>query len=320
MLSSPFPYPGNKRRWAEEVWSYLGDDSRSVYSEPFLGSAAMLLASPVIHKHEIVCDTNGFIANFWRALREDPEQVAYYADWPKVQQDLEARHIWLMKWGAANSELIKRDCDRFDPKAAGYWAWGQSIWIRGGWCLDNHRESIEEVDDKRPAMTPSGVSPDRLIDGVAPDGRFDGERLWPWFRELAARLARVAVLNRSWESAVTGPILKGSRPAKIFLDPPYRLDTGRKTGLYQSDLSKESTDIATQVYEWAVAHGEEYAIAYAMHEGDFVTPPGWELSSPKGFGFQDRKRNVNGTSDIIMYSPVAAANRRGAETKQMQLL
>ena len=332
MLKTPFPYAGNKQRWVKEVWEYLGAEERGVYSEPFLGSAAMLLSAPVVHKKEIVCDTNGFVANFWRALRGDPEQVAYYADWPKVHQDIHARHIWLVKWGAAHAELIHNDCDFYDAKVAGYWAWGQSCWIRAGWCLG---EGKEHVSDSRPTSNAYGVSPERKVSGappyasgkgevlenpIAPDGKFDGERLQPWFRALAARLAKVAVLNRSWESAVTkGIVWGGTVPPRIFLDPPYRTDTGRKNSLYNSDFTKESTDIATHVYEWAVAHGEEYAIAYAMHAGDFETPPGWELSEARSFW---RKGVVYdpGTSDIIMYSPVAVANKHGSETTQMRLL
>ena len=407
-LVAPFPYAGGKRRWAAEVWEYLGDDHRASYAEPFFGSGAMLLAAPVVHKKEIVCDTNGFIANFWRALRADPDAVAYYADWPKVHQDLHARHIWLMKWGAEHAELIHNDCDFYDAKAAGYWAWGQSCWIGAGWCIGEAGDSIPKtadhgavkgrVSDSRPSNLGRGATADRLVyevepfvtkrgekrvrDGIpylgrcaqgvnidrpvgdvqdtrpmvgartgvdverpvqqngnyvsgpgmpalanpiVPDGAFDGTRLQPWFRALAFRLARVTVLNRSWESALTPAVLwyypdgrgKFAFTPKVFLDPPYRVDTGRSGNLYQSDVDGRSTDIACQVYDWAVAHGEQLAIAYAMHEGDFPTPAGWEISAPRTFMAKTRKDS--GARDIMMYSPVAVANKRGSETSQMAM-
>ena len=59
------------------------------------------------------------------------------------------------------------------------------------------------------------------------DGVLDGSRLRPWFRAIAERLARVIILNRSWESALTDSVLQQT-PASpkpsvgVFLDPPYR--------------------------------------------------------------------------------------------------
>ena len=78
-LQAPFPFYGGKKNWASAILERLGDVT--VYAEPFCGSMAVLLAGPE-HQREIVCDTNGYIVNFWRALRADPEAVAYYSDYP----------------------------------------------------------------------------------------------------------------------------------------------------------------------------------------------------------------------------------------------
>ena len=75
-LGAPFPYYGGKARLADAVWRELGDVT--VYAEPFAGSLAVLLASEP-HRREIVCDTDGHIVNFWRALRNDPDGVAFHA-------------------------------------------------------------------------------------------------------------------------------------------------------------------------------------------------------------------------------------------------
>ena len=97
LLAAPFPYSGGKRRWADTIWQHLGNPV--VYAEPFAGSLAVLLqrqggAGP----REIVCDLDGGICNFWRAIQYAPEEVAYWADYPTIHQDLTARHAWLRQW------------------------------------------------------------------------------------------------------------------------------------------------------------------------------------------------------------------------------
>ena len=65
------PYFGGKRRAAAEVWAALGNVSR--YVEPFLGSGAVLLASPHRPLSELVNDRDHHIANLWRSLQRDPD-------------------------------------------------------------------------------------------------------------------------------------------------------------------------------------------------------------------------------------------------------
>ena len=78
MLTAPFPYFGGKSRWAAEIWARFGRPDR--YIEPFAGSLAALLACPHPAPMEIVCDLDGMICNFWRAVAADPERTARYAD------------------------------------------------------------------------------------------------------------------------------------------------------------------------------------------------------------------------------------------------
>lgn len=93
-MIAPFPYFGGKRDTAPDVWRRLGRPKQ--YIEPFCGSAAMLLAAPSPASLEVVCDTNGFIANFWRSVVYQPAEVARWADYPVSHIDLGARHRWLM--------------------------------------------------------------------------------------------------------------------------------------------------------------------------------------------------------------------------------
>jgi hypothetical protein len=81
-LVAPFPWQGGKRKAAAKIWEALGPDVNS-YIEPFFGSGAVLLGRPGgAGKYETVNDLSGFIANFFRAVRADPLEVARYADTP----------------------------------------------------------------------------------------------------------------------------------------------------------------------------------------------------------------------------------------------
>src|SRR3954463_13930337 len=94
-LKAPFPYFGGKSRVAPIIWERFGEVRN--YVEPFAGSLAVLLGRPTpFAGTETVNDKCGLIANFWRALRADPDAVARHADWPVNENDATARHAWLV--------------------------------------------------------------------------------------------------------------------------------------------------------------------------------------------------------------------------------
>ena len=131
VLKAPWPYPGGKSKIAPVVWQRLGDTPN--YCEPFLGSAAVLLARPPFegNRIETVNDADGHVANFWRALQADPDAVAYYADWPVSELDMQSRGTWLYYRPTAREwvERLRSDPDYDDAKSAGWWAWFVSCWI-----------------------------------------------------------------------------------------------------------------------------------------------------------------------------------------------
>lgn len=131
-MKSPFPYFGGKSRVASLIWERFGNVPN--YIEPFFGSGAVLLSRPFEAGTETVNDANGFLANFWRALQANPEEVATYADYPVSELDLHARHKWLMTEGQASIERLRDNPDFYDAKVAGWWVWGQCQWIGSGWC------------------------------------------------------------------------------------------------------------------------------------------------------------------------------------------
>ena len=75
-LKAPFPYFGGKSRVSGLVWDAMGEVDG--WLEPFGGSLAITLGNPHPHllKQETVADLDGFVANFWRAVKADPEAVA----------------------------------------------------------------------------------------------------------------------------------------------------------------------------------------------------------------------------------------------------
>ena len=134
-LKAPFPYHGGKGRWVDIVWPRLGmgDAAPTVYVEPFAGSLAVLLASEP-HQREIIADTSYHVVNFWRSVQDYPDAVAYWADRPTFHSDLTARHRWLLRWGEQLGPLLDVEANFCDPKAAGWWCWGVSNWIGGGFA------------------------------------------------------------------------------------------------------------------------------------------------------------------------------------------
>ena len=112
-LTAPFPYYGGKRRFAPLIWERFGPVD--LYVEPFAGSRAVLLANPYpIPQREIACDTDGMLCNFWRALTLAPEEVAHWADYPTIHQDLTARHKWLKEWRTVHAPRLMEDAEYFD--------------------------------------------------------------------------------------------------------------------------------------------------------------------------------------------------------------
>jgi site-specific DNA-adenine methylase len=130
-MKSPFPWFGGKSRVADLVWERFGDVQN--YVEPFFGSGAVLLERPTEAGIETVNDLDCMVANFWRALKNNPDAVADAADWPVNEVDQHARHLWLSSQEEFR-ERMKTEPDYYDAKIAGWWVWGQCSWIGSGWC------------------------------------------------------------------------------------------------------------------------------------------------------------------------------------------
>jgi len=271
-MRTPFPWFGGKSRAAKLVWSYFGDPA--MYVEPFFGSGGVLLNRPTPPKLEVINDKDHFVANFWRAVKYAPDEVAKYADWPVVEVELLARHAWLVYNSQDLFEKLVSDLEYYDAKIAGLWVWGQSAWFGSGFC--SGKGPWKFVDGKlqrkpgpglgvcshKPHVSCRGMG----IHRISQDAK-------SYIAELAERLKRVRVLCGDWKIVVSDGSLSSSKDVAVFLDPPYTKAV-RTNGLYTVD-----DDVAAQVREWAIQHGEKYKVALCGLEHEHNMPDSWYVES-----------------------------------------
>jgi DNA adenine methylase len=316
----PFPWFGGKSKVAREVWRRFGDVRNFV--DPFCGSLAMIFARPAPwHGTETVNDADGFVCNFWRALRSAPEAVAYWADWPVNENDLTARHVWLKEHGVDLAGRLEGDPDFFDPKIAGWWVWGQCCWIGSGWCdLKHHGPwGVVETEGFRQLvhLGNAGRGVNRQLvhlgdagqekkSGMPAEGSTaNGCSLLEYFEQLADRLRRVRVCSGDW-SRVSGPTptVKQGLTA-VFLDPPYGITAARSAKLY----AKDSLTVSREVRMWAIEHGDDPRMRLALcgYEGEHKMPKSWDVWAWKargGYASQSAMHdNPNARRERIWFSP-----------------
>ena len=351
-LKAPFPYFGGKRRVAAEVWRRFGDVRN--YVEPFFGSGAVLLARPLpFVGAETVNDLDSMLCNLWRSLQQAPDEVARWADWPVNEVDVYARHQWLLKRKPGLSEWLRADPDACDPKAAGWWVWGMSIWIGCGFCDDsnaaeNRRPHLEsgsgvarhvhlgrsyEVQSKRPYLGKSmpGVGrgaataqmklPYLWGQGMGTHGTVHRERLYEYFDALAERLRHVRVCCGDWSRICGRTPTYFHGLTGVFLDPPYD-PALRSRNLYTEDAD----GLSHAVQDWAVEQGKNplMRIALCGYEGEHEMPDDWEILAWKTAGGMARlgsggQGSVNKERERVWFSP--ACLRSDAEhVEQLSLL
>ena len=165
------------------------------------------------------------------------------------------------------------------------------------------------VTDGRPSIQPRGGG-----NGISAQNRSfaTNEAIYDYFRLLSNRLRRVTTLNRPFEGFIS-PSLLGNTTTQItdtaiFLDPPYRVSTGRHSYLYSSDIAGTSEDVAVTAYEWAVENGDKFKIAYCCHEGDFEIPKNWTSITDEFNGVRKQSRRVT-QRDMTMFSPKCDRDR-----------
>ena len=284
---APFPWFGGKSSVAAEVWARLGSPKQ--YIEPFCGSAAILLAAPRPASLEVIGDANCYVANFWRALKLQPDAVTDWQDYPVSHIDLYARHRWLTepsRVAALRESLLDPEWIG-DAKIAGWWLWGQCCWIGSGWCDPSRGQRGDggAGDDgfgQIPHAGNAGMGVQATTLGKVPHvsdaGRGHGQipfvssqgmgaqgMVREWLCALASRLERVRVVHGNWSRCLNHHY--GDTDTAIFFDPPYLA--------FEKLYSDASTPVAAEVAAWCRENGE-LRIALCGHRGDYEMP-GWSV-------------------------------------------
>ena len=313
-LQAPFPWFGGKRRVAPEVWAAFGDVPN--YVEPFAGSLAVLLGRPKAHaaKIETVNDLDGYVSNFWRAIAADPEATAHHADWPILEPDLHARHVWLVGQRESLLRRLEGDPDYYDPKIAGWWVAGVCGWIGSGYCSgEGPWRSIDGelslgdagrgINKQIPHLSNAGQGINKQIPHLGDAG----QGIFEWFDTLATRLRRVRVASGDWTRVVTESVTTRHGLTGVFLDPPYG-DEIEQTRVYASDSGTVSTDVRA----WCHENGGNPLLRIALcgYEGeghDDLLDAGWTAHRWRAAGGYGGGRggtgDANRVRERIYFSP-----------------
>jgi hypothetical protein len=317
--TAPFPYFGGKRTVVDEVWQRLGRPRQ--YIEPFCGSAAMLLGAPATASLEVIGDQNLYVANFWRAIKFQPDACYQWQDYPVSHVDLDARHRWLTspeRTAALLAALADPEWPG-DPQIAGWWCWGQCAWIGSGWCERASKiphvgnagrgvqSQIPHVGNAAEASSPKSLTsvvasqiPFVSSGGMGVQGMgVQGMGVQAWFASLASRLERVRIIHGDWTRCLNHHY--GAEDTAIFFDPPYR---GFES-LYHKDASAPL--VADGVAAWCRENGTDIRVALCGHVGDYELP-GWSV-----FEWSRGKLTYGGgkttDSEAIWFSPPCEAQR-----------
>jgi len=259
-IRTPFPYFGGKRRIAREVWSRFGPVT--TYVEPFCGSAAVWLNCPHgPRRREVLNDLDGFVANFWRAVKYDPDAVADSADHQMIEIDL---HAWFnrlheIRRDGALIERLRADPTHYDPEIAGKWAFVLCAAYGG-----TNRTTTR--------LHPTGR-------GLLLLARKSRQAVLDYLHGLAERLRGVAVLCADWRRAIRYAVCATkwkNATVGVFLDPPYAISTGRDQRLYVTDTRDDS--ISAAVRDWCIEN-EQHRIALCGLEGEHnvLEDRGWSV-------------------------------------------
>ncbi len=315
-LDPAYPYFGSKAGAADLIWEAFGDPNNFV--DTTCGTASALLARPgrdFSSRIETINDAWGFIPCFLRAVRADPRRVAQFADWPVSELDMHARHAYLLK--TVDERFVERlrdDDSFFDPKVAGYWVYGQSIWIGSGWCDPKKRVARRKLPMIQGAGTRErdqhqhygrGIFRQQLPAPADLEATTRRDILCHYFTLLARRLERVRIVCGPWQRVITPAVTYAHGLTAILFDPPYGPEAKRTAGLYALD----SLDVAADMRAWCIENGGNPLLRIILcgYEGEHgeLAQHGWRAVSWRnkgGFGNQDGV-NENADRERLWLSP-----------------
>ena len=199
-LKPPFSYYGGKTTLAPEIARLLPEHDH--YVEPFAGSLAVLLAKAP-SRAETVNDLDGDLVNFWRVLRDQPDELV--------------RMAMLTPHSRKEYELSKSLADIDDLERA------RRVWVR----LTQGRSN---------SMKPTGWRYGRDISKIM------GSHIKTHaghIESAASRISTVSIENRDAVGMIQD---YGSEPkACIYADPPYLGST--RASNYRLEMLEDSLHV-----------------------------------------------------------------------------
>lgn len=331
-LKAPFPWFGGKSKVSSIIWEYFGSTTKpgktgdvciDNYIEPFAGSLAVLLGRPsntITPKIiETVNDFDCYISNFWRALKMDPDQLAFHADYPVIEADLVARNNWLVENRPVVRDKVMADPDYYDIKVAAWWVWGMSQWIGGGFCDKRVNIKLPHLGGGEGINSRGKATTQRQHESIISDDEnlftLRGLTIKDRFAKLATRLATVRVACGDWRRVLGESVTVGNGITGILLDPPY--STGEHSVKYAGDTHQAGNrDIADEVREWAIEAGNCSRIRIALCgyvSEHHKMPEDWiekEWKATGGYGNQGEGRGrENAGRERIWFSPACVSTQ-----------
>lgn len=198
-MKAVLKYPGAKNRLAKWINSFIPD--HKVYLEPYLGSGGVFFNKPRVHI-ETLNDLNDDVVNFFRVLREQPEQLAqaiYNTPYARTEYDLAYKE----NDDVSDLEKARRYCVR--------------CW-QGFGCANLYHNGFKSGQQTKSPNPARGFSllPNTILEA--------GERLRGVQIE---HLPAIELINRY-----------DTQDVFIYCDPPY-LHSTRKNYLYKHEMTDD---------------------------------------------------------------------------------
>ncbi|MFG3702399.1 DNA adenine methylase [Micromonospora sp. NPDC047620] len=202
-MKPPFPYYGGKITIGPAIASLL--PAHTHYVEPFAGSLAVLFAKEA-SIHETVNDLDESIINFWRILRERPDDLARVcALTPHSRAEYEA---------CADIDATVDDLER-----------ARRMWVR----LTQGRSGRLRRAGWRHYVAPAGVS-------TGMPGYLDG-----YVERMAAAVERLKNVTLECRPALEVIRTYGARPdVLLYVDPPYLGSVRANDRSYRHELMADN--------------------------------------------------------------------------------
>lgn len=227
-------YYGGKWRLAPWIISFFPPHQN--YVEPCGGAASVLLQKPR-SPLETYNDLDGNVVNFFRVLRDRPEELI--------------RKIRLTPWARAEYELhYQADPDPVEM--------ARRFWVGSVMAISSMPFTSSGMHMNKAAENTPGVPDSKAFLSIA------------HLEQAAERLRGVQIENGTYQSII---VRYDKFDALIYFDPPYVLSTRSQSGIYVNewtdDQHNQATDLLRQCTGYVIVSGyacDLYTELYEAHD------------------------------------------------------